>query len=43
MMMEWDTGASFVLTPLKAEFVDNMECETSIKDVTKVNKVIGTV
>ena len=42
MMLVWDTGASFVLTPFKSDFVDNVECEIPIKDVTKFNKSIGT-
>ena len=41
MMLVWDTGASFVLTPFKSDFVDYVECETPIKDVTKFNKSIG--
>ena len=41
MILAWDTGASFGLTPFKADFVDYMECYITVKDVTKVNKVIG--
>ena len=41
MILAWDTGASFGLTPFKADFVDYMECEITVKDVTKVNKIIG--
>ena len=41
IMLAWDTGAQFVLTPFKSDFVDYVECDIPIKDVTKVNKVIG--
>ena len=41
MALEWDTGDSFGLTPFKVEFVDEMECDIPVKDVTMVNKVIG--
>ena len=43
MILEWDTGASFGLTPFKSNFVDNVECDISIEGLTKVNKVIGIV
>jgi hypothetical protein len=41
MLLSWDTGASFGLTPFKADFIDYVECDIPVKDVTKVNKVIG--
>ena len=41
MMLECDTGASFVLTPFKSDFFDGLECDIPIKDITKFNKVIG--
>ena len=41
MIMAWRNGASFGLTPFKAEFFDYMECDIPVKDVTKVKKVIG--
>ena len=37
----WDTGASFGLTPFKSDFIDYVKCDIPVKDVTKVNKVIG--
>jgi hypothetical protein len=37
----WDTGASFGLTPFRSDFVDYVECDIKVKDVTKVNTVIG--
>ena len=41
MMLALDTGASFVLTSFKSEFVDNLQCDIPIKYISKVNKVIG--
>ncbi len=41
MMLAWDTGASFGLTPFRRDFIDYVEVELPVKDVTKVNKVIG--
>ena len=37
----WDTGASFVLTPFKGNFINNVKCNIPLKDVTKFNNVIG--
>ena len=34
-------GDSFILTSFKIDFVDYMECDIPVKDVTKFNKVIG--
>ena len=39
-MLEWDTSASFELTPFDAKFVDYAECYIPVNYVTKVNKVI---
>ncbi len=36
-----DTGASFGLTPFRSDFIDYVECDIPVWDVTKVNKVIG--
>lgn len=41
LMLIWDTGASFGLTPFRSDFVDYVECDIPVKDVTKVNRVIG--
>ena len=41
MMLVWDTSDSFGLTPFKSDFVSHVECEISVKDVTRVNKIIG--
>ena len=39
------TGANYGLTPLKSDFVDQVESEIPVKDVSKVNGVIriGTI
>ena len=37
----WDSGASFRLNPYCADFIDNMECDIDIKDISNLNKVIG--
>ena len=41
LILIWDTGASFGLTPFRSDFIDYVQAEISVKDVTKVNKVIG--
>ena len=44
MILAWDGGALFLLTPFNYDFVDYVECNIPVKDGTKVNnvKVIGT-
>ena len=37
----WDTGASYGLTLFRSDFIDYVKCEIPVKDVTKVNKVVG--
>ena len=37
----WDTGASFGLTPFRCDFIDYVECNIEVKDVTKINNVVG--
>ncbi len=37
----WDTGASAGLTPFRSDFIDYVECEIDVCDITKVNKVVG--
>ncbi len=39
--MIWDTGASAGLTPFQRDFIDYVECEIDVRDITKVNKVVG--
>ena len=41
MMLIWDTGASFGLTPFKSDFIDYVKCKIQVRDVTKSNTVIG--
>ena len=41
LIMIWDTGASFGITLFMSDFIDYVEAEISVKDVTKFNKVIG--
>jgi hypothetical protein len=41
LMLIWDTGGSAGLTPFRSDFIDYVECEIDVRDVTKVNKVIG--
>ena len=41
LMLIWDTGASYGLTPFRSDFIDYVKCDIPVKDVTKVNKVIG--
>ena len=37
----WDTGASLGLTPYRADFIDYVEVNIPVKDVTKTNYVVG--
>jgi hypothetical protein len=41
LILIWDTGGSASLTPFCSDFIDYVECDTDVRDVTKVNKVIG--
>ena len=41
MVLVWDTGASYGLTPSRSYFIDYVRCDIPVKDVTKVNRVIG--
>ncbi len=41
LILIWDTGALFGLTPFCSDFIDYVECDIPVWDVTKVNKVIG--
>ena len=41
MILIWDTGGSAGLTPFRSDFIDYFECEINVRDVTKVNKVVG--
>jgi hypothetical protein len=41
LMLIWDMGASFSLTPFRSDFIDYVACTIPVQDVTKVNNVIG--
>ena len=40
LILIWDTGASFVLTRFRSEFIDYVEADIAVKDITKINNVI---
>ena len=37
----WDTGASYGLTPFRSDSIDYVKCNIPVKDMTKVNRVVG--
>ena len=41
LILIWDTGASFGLTSFQSDFIDYVEADIAVKDVTKINHVIG--
>jgi hypothetical protein len=41
LILIWDTGASAGLTPFQSDFIDYVKCEIDVRDITKVNKVVG--
>lgn len=41
LILIWDTGASYGLTPFWSDFIDYVACTIPVRDVTKVNTVIG--
>ena len=41
LILIWDTSGSAGLTPFRSDFIDYVECDIDVHDVTKVNKVIG--
>ena len=41
IMLIWNTGATFGLTPFRSDFIHNVKANIIVKDVTKVNLVIG--
>jgi hypothetical protein len=43
LILIWDTGASYGLTPFCSDIIDYVEYDIPVRDVTKVNKVIGIV
>jgi hypothetical protein len=40
LILIWDTGASYGSTPFCSDFINFMECDIPVWDVTKGNKVI---
>ena len=45
LMLIWDSGASFGLTPFRSDLINYAEADIRVKDVTKINRVIwiGTI
>jgi hypothetical protein len=41
MVLIWDTGASAGHTPFRSDFIDYVEVDFEIRDITKANKVAG--
>jgi hypothetical protein len=41
LILIWDTGASYGLTPFQSDFIDYVKCAIPVRDVTKVNTVVG--
>jgi len=41
LILIWDTAASYGLTLFRSDFIDYVKCEIPVRDVTKVNTVIG--
>ena len=41
LILIWDTGGSAGLTPFCSDFIDYVDCDIEVLDVTKFNKVIG--
>ena len=39
--MIFDTGVSFGLSPFRSDFIDYVECNIEVKDISKINIVIG--
>ena len=41
LILIWDTGGSAGLTPFCSDFIDYVECDIDVCEVTEINKVIG--
>ena len=41
IILVWDTGASFGLTPFRSDFIYYVEADIPVKDITKINQVVG--
>ena len=40
MMLVWDMGYLYGLTPFRSDFIDYMKCDITVNDVTNVNRFI---
>ena len=45
LILIWDKGASYGLTPFRSNFIDDVKCDILVKGATKTNRVIciGTI
>ena len=41
LILIWDLGASFGLAPFLSDLIDYVEADIPVKDVTKINRVVG--
>ena len=41
LVLIWYTGAYSGLTPFRSDFIDYVEADIAVKDVTKINKLVG--
>ncbi len=41
LILIWDTSALFGLTPFRSDFIGYVEWDIPVRDVTKVNQVVG--
>ncbi len=41
LILIWDMGTSFGFTPFRSDFIDYVACTIPVRDITKVNNMIG--
>ena len=41
LILIWGTGESFGMSPFRSDFIDYVEADIAVNDVTKINHVIG--
>ena len=41
LILIWDMGASYGHTPFRSDFIDYVKCQIPVRNVTKVNTVVG--
>ena len=41
LILIWDMGASYGLTPFRRDFIGNLKCNIPVKDLTGINRYIG--